>query len=58
MGDGLGAVAHDDQLDFGHDETVAAAVLAHVAVQVCEAAEVFDFSVVAFDAHACVPAIK
>ena len=52
------AVAHDDHFDLRHDVAVAAAVLAHEFVQVCEAAEVFDFLLIAFNAHAGVPAFK
>lgn len=54
----LGAVAHDDELDLGQDEAVAAAVLAHDVVQVGEAAEVLDALDVALDAHARVEPVK
>ena len=54
----LGAIADDDHFDLGHNEAVAAAMLAHAFVQVREAPQVFDFFVVAFDAHAGVPAVE
>jgi len=54
----LAAIADDDELDLGEDEAVSTAVLSHVAMQVCEAAEVLDLSVVAFNAHPGVPAIE
>ena len=52
------AAAHAEELDLRHDEAVPAAVLAHVAVQVGESAQVLDLPVVAFDAHASVPAVE
>ena len=58
MGNGLAAVTHNDKLDLRDDEPISAAVFPHVAVQVREAAQVLDFPVVAFHAHACVPSIK
>ena len=58
MGNGLAAVAHNNELDLRDDEPIPTAVFSHVAVQVREAAQVLDFSVVAFDAHACVPSVK
>ena len=55
---GLGAVTHNDKFNLGDDEAVSTVVVAHVFVEVGEAAEVFYLAVVAFDAHACVPAVK
>ncbi len=54
----LRAVAHHHEFDLGEDEAVPTAVLAHVAVQVGEAAQVLHLAVVALHAHARVPAIK
>jgi len=54
----LAAVTHDDQLDLRDDEAVPAPVLAHVAVQVRESPQVLYLAVVAFDAHAGVPAVE
>ncbi len=53
-----GAHANADEFDFGGDEAVAARVLAHAAVQVGEALEVFDFWLAGLVAHARVPAVK
>lgn len=58
MRDVEGAHADGDELDFGGDEAVAAGVLAHAAVQVGEALEVFDFWLARLVAHARVPAVK
>lgn len=54
----LRTVAYDDKFDLGDDEAVATAVLAHTTVQVRQAAEVFNLTVIAFNTHASVPAIE
>lgn len=55
---GLGAVAHEDELDLGEDEAVAAAVLAHDMVEGTKTAEILDALDVALDTHASVEAIE
>ena len=51
------AGANAEQFDLGDDEAVAAAVLAHHAMKMCQAAEILDFLLRAFTAHAGVPVI-
>lgn len=54
----IAARADADELDLGHDEAVAAGVVAHAALEVCEAVQVLDALVRLFVAHAAVPAVE
>lgn len=54
---GLGAHAHTDELDLGEQVAVAAFLLAHHPLQLCEAAEVFDLLDGVLVAHARVPCL-
>lgn len=56
-GGGVTTAADANHLDLGHDEAVAAAVLAHDAVQVRKAGEVVDLLVGCLGAHASVPLV-
>lgn len=58
VGGALETVAHDNELDFGQDETVSATVLAHHVVQVRKALEVLDLLNVALNAHSSVEAVE
>lgn len=58
VGDIVVACTDADEFDFRHDEAVAAGVLAHAALEVREAVEVFDALVWWFLAHAAVPAVE
>lgn len=49
--------AHAEELDLGHDEAVAAAVLAHDALEVSEALEVKNLLGCGLAAHASVPVV-
>jgi hypothetical protein len=51
-------VAHDDELDLGHDEAIATSVTSHQAVQMRQATQIFNLAVVALDPHAGVPSIE
>jgi hypothetical protein len=53
----VAACADAQELDLGHDEAVAAAVLAHDALQVSEALEVEDLLGCGLAAHASVPVV-
>ena len=53
----FGAHADADEFDFGYDEAVAAAVLAHLPLQLGQGFEVVDFALGALVAHACVPVV-
>ena len=53
----LGASTDTDELDFGQDEAVAAAVFAHAALQMGESGQVQDFFLPDFVPHARVPAV-
>ncbi|KAL8387594.1 hypothetical protein RB595_009804 [Gaeumannomyces hyphopodioides] len=54
----LGSVPDEHELDLGEDEAVAAPVLTHHVVQVCQPPEVLDALDVALDAHARVEPVK
>jgi hypothetical protein len=58
-GSGIGwaAAAHTQEFDLGHDEAVAATVLAHHAMQMCETLKVQDLLGRRLAAHACVPLV-
>ena len=53
----LGAHAHADELNFRDDEAVAAPLLAHVPLQLCEPGQIKYFTHCVFVAHPRVPVI-